>query len=144
MTTRATLLTALCALALATGCGDQDGPPSSKQVPATGSTGAAPADGNAPVPQAVADLEAEDKRGVALACLRDRHGINVSPEGDKGVDIVDDEDARIAFYQSSLEAEAVQFEGRAEGAMQVGAALFFIGDLPEQALIEIEECLNEQ
>ena len=34
MTTRATLLAALCALVVAPGCGDDDGPPSSQQKPA--------------------------------------------------------------------------------------------------------------
>ncbi|NLT07271.1 MAG: hypothetical protein GXY03_13320 [Solirubrobacterales bacterium] len=143
MTTRATLLAALCALALATGCGDQDGPPSSQPLP-TGSTGASVTETSAPVPEAVADVEAEDKRSIALACLRDEAGLEVEAIGDKGIDIAADGDARIDFYQSSLEAEAIQFEGRGEGAMQVGAALFYIGDLPEQQLIDVEECLNEQ
>lgn len=152
MTTRATLLAAVCALAATSGCGDDDGPPSSRQQPvgetvaitAPGETGPAPGPASAPAP--------EDKRGVALACIRDEKGIEARPAGDKAIEIGPDtpsggpggEDSRIDFFQSSLEAEAEQFEGRAEGAQQIGAALFYVRELPEQMLIDIEECLNEQ
>lgn len=146
MTTRATLLAALCALVAATGCGDGDGPPSSQQKPA-GDTNVAITGPNetAPAPGPATTLAPEDKRGVALACIRDEKGIDASPVGDKGIAVtVDGEDSRIDFFQSSLEAEGEQFEGRAEGAEQIGAALFYVRELPEQALVEIEDCLNDQ
>jgi hypothetical protein len=152
MTTRATLLAALCALVAASGCGDEDGPPSSQQKPpgdtnvaitAPGETVAAPAPGDTLAP--------DDKRGLALACIRDRQGIPAEAVGDKEIAIGPGspseggrEDSRIVFFQSSLEAEGEQFEGRAEGAEQVGAALFYVRELPEQTLIKIEDCLNEQ
>ncbi|HEX2161088.1 MAG TPA: hypothetical protein VHF88_04620 [Thermoleophilaceae bacterium] len=145
MTTRATLLAALCVLAAASGCGDDDGPPSSQQQPA-GDTVAITAPGEtAPAPGPATTLAPEDKRGLALECIRDEKGIEASTEGDKAIAIGPGGDAsRIDFYQSSLEAEAVQFEGRAEGAEQIGAALFYVRELPEQTLIDIEDCLNEQ
>jgi hypothetical protein len=152
MTTRATLLAALCALAAATGCGDDDGPPSSQQKPA-GDTVAITAPGEtAPAPGPQTTLAPEDKRGIALACIRDEKGIEATPVGDKGIAVGSDtpsggtggEDSRIDFFQSSLEAEGEQFEGRAEGAEQIGAALFYVRELPEQTLVEIEDCLNEQ
>lgn len=146
MTTRATLLAALCALAAVSGCGDDDGPPSSQQKPAGDTNVAITApDETAPAPGPATTLAPEDKRGVALACIRDEKQIDASPVGDKGIAVtVDGEDSRIDFFQSSLEAEGEQFEGRAEGAEQIGAALFYVRELPERALLEIEDCLNDQ
>jgi hypothetical protein len=153
MTTRATLIAALCALVAASGCGDDDGPPSSQQKPAGDTNVAITAPGEtAPAPGPQTTLAPEDKRGVALACLRDEKGLDVAPVGDKGIAIGPDtssggtggQDARIDFFQSSLEAEGEQFEGRAEGAEQIGAALFYVRELPEQTLVEIEDCLNDQ
>jgi hypothetical protein len=146
MTTRATFLAALCALVAASGCGDDDGPPSSQQKPAGDTNVAITAPGeNAPAPGPATTLAPEDKRGLALACIRDEKGVEARPVGDKGIEIgPGGEDSRIDFFQSSLEAEGEQFEGRAEGAEQVGAALFYVRELPEATLIEIEDCLNEQ
>ena len=146
MTTRATLLAALCALVAATGCADDDGPPSSEQKPAGASDVAITAPGEtAPAPGPATTLAPEDKRGIALACIRDEKGIEATEIGDKGIAIGPGGKAsRIDFFQSSLEAEGEQFEGRAEGAEQIGAALFYVRELPEEALIEIEDCLNEQ
>jgi hypothetical protein len=145
MTTRATLLAALCALVVVAGCGDDDGPPSSRQ-PTTTDTVATPSSGaDAAPPPAGAEPAADDKRGIALACIRDEQGIDAQPIGDKGIQVgPGTEGPRIDFFQSSLEAEGEQFEGRAEGAEQIGAALLFIRDAPEEQLIAIEECLNDQ
>jgi hypothetical protein len=148
MTTRATLLAALCALIAASGCGDEDGPPSSQQkapgdtnveITAPGETVPSPAPGDTLAP--------DDKRGLALACIRDQKRIDAEAVGDKGIAIGgtgDDAASRIDFFQSSLEAEGEQFEGRAEGAEQIGAALFYVRELPEDTLVAIEDCLNEQ
>jgi hypothetical protein len=153
MTTRATLLAALCALVAASGCGDEDGPPSSQQkapgdtnvaITAPGETVPAPAPGDTLAP--------DDKRGLALACIRDRQGVPAEAVGDKEIAIGPGGntpsggtgDSQIVFFQSSLEAEGEQFEGRAEGAEQIGAALFYVRELPEETLIKIEDCLNEQ
>jgi hypothetical protein len=144
MTMRAPLLAALCLLAAASGCGDADGPPSSQQktpgdtnveITTPGETVASPAPG--------ATLAPDDKRGLTLACIRDQKRIDAEAIGDKGIAIGDD-DSRIDFFQSSLEAEGEQFEGRAEGAEQIGAALFYVRELPEDTLVAIEDCLNEQ
>lgn len=145
MTTRATLLATLCALVAASGCGDDDGPPSSQQRP-TGDTVAITAPGEtAPAPGPQTTLAPEDKRGAALACIRDEKGIDATPVGDKGIELtIAGEETRIDFFQSSLEAEGEQFEGRAEGAEQIGAALLYVRELPEATLVEIEDCLNDQ
>ncbi len=146
MTTRATLLAALCALVVAPGCADDDGPPSSQQKPAGDTSVAITAPGEtAPAPGPATTLAPEDKRGVAIACIRDEKGIEAEEIGDKGIAIgPEGKDSRIDFFQSSLEAEGEQFEGRAEGAEQIGAALFYVRELPEETLIEIEDCLNDQ
>ncbi len=154
MTTRATLLAALCALVVAPGCGDDDGPPSSQQKPAGDTSVAITApDETAPAAGPATTLAPEDKRGVALACIADEKGIDAKAVGDKGIVIGvgtpsggtgGKEVSRIDFFQSSLEAEGEQFEGRAEGAEQIGAALFYVRELPEETLIEIEDCLNDQ
>lgn len=146
MTTRATLLAAICALVVAPGCGDDDGPPSSQQKPA-GDTSVAittPSE-TAPAAGPATTLAPEDKRGVALACIADEKGIEAKAVGDKGIVIgAGGKDSRIDFFQSSLEAEGAQFEGKGEGAEQIGAALFYVRELPEETLIEIEDCLNDQ
>ncbi|HEU0019127.1 MAG TPA: hypothetical protein VFQ14_02425 [Thermoleophilaceae bacterium] len=154
MTTRATLLAALCALVVAPGCGGDDGPPSSQQKPAGDTSVAITAPGEtAPAPGPATTLAPEDKRGAALACIRDEKGIEAEEIGDKGIAIGADtpsggtggkEVSRIDFFQSSLEAEGAQFEGKGEGAEQIGAALFYVRELPEETLVEIEDCLNDQ
>jgi hypothetical protein len=143
MTTRATFLAALCLLAAASGCGDDDGPPSSQQKPAGDTEVAITAPGEtAPAPGPATTLAPEDKRGLALACIRDDQQIEARPVGDKGIEI-GGEDARIDFFQSSLEAEGEQFEGRAERAEQLGAALFHVRELPEETLVQIDASLND-
>jgi hypothetical protein len=153
MATRTTLLAALCALVVVSGCGDDDGPPSSEQKPAAAAEVEITApDETAPAPAPGETPASEDKRGIALACLVDEAGIEARPVGDKGIAIGPvppsgdrgGEDSRIDFYQSSLEAEGEQFEGRAEGAEQVGAALFYVRELDEATIVAIEDCLNEQ
>ena len=140
MTTRPILLAALCALAVAGGCGDDDGPPSSRQTTAADS----PAAGTTAPATPAATLALEDKRGIALACIRDEKDIDARPIGDKGIQVGDSNGPRIDFFQSSLEAEGEQFEGRAEGAEQIGAALLYVREAPEQLLLDLEDCLNEQ
>jgi hypothetical protein len=144
MTTRPILLAALCALVVAAGCGDDDGPPSSEQ-PAT--TDASPLAETTPAPAQArgTTLDPEDKRGAALACIRDVKRIAARPIGDKSIQIgAGDDGPRIDFFQSSLEAEGEQFEGRAEGAEQIGAAVLYVRETPEDQLVALEDCLNDQ
>jgi hypothetical protein len=147
MTTRVTLLAALCALVVGAGCGDDDGPPSSRQPTTTADTTATDATpaGTAPAAAPSSTPAPEDKQGIALLCIRDEKGIDARPIGDKGIQVGPGDDGpRIDFFQSSLEAEGEQFEGRGEGAEQIGAALLYVREAPEDQLIALEECLNEQ
>jgi hypothetical protein len=145
MMTRAPLLAAVCTLAVLTGCGDDDGPPSSQQPATTNTTAVetSPA-ANGPAAGPATTLEPEDKRGHALACIRDEKGIDARAVGTKGIEIGGTDGPRVDFYQSSLEAEGEQFEGRAEGAEQIGAALLYVRETPEDQLVAIEDCLNDQ
>jgi hypothetical protein len=140
MTTRVTILAAVCAIVAVVGCGDQDGPPSSQQL---APSEAAPTTA-ASVPEEAEPSE-EDKRGIALVCIRDRMGIDARAVGTKTIQVgAGDDGPRIDFFQSSLEAEGEQFEGRGEGAEQVGAALLYVRGAGDELLIELEECLDEQ
>jgi hypothetical protein len=142
MTTRVALLAALCALVVAAGCGDDDGPPSSRQTPTANP--AASGDAAQAVPSG-ATPDPEDKRGLALACIRDEKHIDARPIGAKGIQIgPGDQGPKIDFFQTSQVAEGEQFEGRGEGAAQIGAALLYVREAPEDQLVALEECLNEQ
>jgi hypothetical protein len=87
-----------------------------------------------------------DDRTDALACLEDA-GLEARLEGDDGSEeivIGDSTDApRIVFFLTAGEAEAEQFQGRAEGAEQIGAAHLYVGDGSDDVLHEAELCLAE-
>ena len=107
-----------CALILATaGCGS-DG------------------DGGGPDPN--------DKRAVALACIRDEQGLEARLAGEKSIQVDGPRGPRVEFMVSSGEAEGRQFQGEAQDAEQIGAALLFINQGSEEQLKKIETCLENQ
>ena len=85
-----------------------------------------------------------DKRAVALECLTESKGLDARLEGEDAI-LVGDGDAgpRIRFFLTSGEAEAEQFEGRGEGAEQIGNALLFTREGSEEVLADVENCLDE-
>lgn len=85
-----------------------------------------------------------DKRGVALVCIRDEKGLPVQLTGEKSIQVDGPTGPRIEFFVSSGEAEGQQFQGKAQAAEQVGAALLFVNRGTEEQLAEIEDCLDEQ
>ena len=85
-----------------------------------------------------------DKRAVALACIRDEQGLDARLTGQKSIQVDGSSGPRIEFLVSSGEAEARQFQGEAQDAEQIGAALLFINDGSEEELKKIETCLEEQ
>ena len=110
-----------CAIVLvAGGCGSDDG----------GGGAAAP--------------DPNDKRAVALACLRDDQGIQARLVGEKSIQVDGAGGPRIEFSVSSGEAEGRQFQGEAQDAEQIGAALLFINQGSEKQLKKIETCLEDQ
>jgi hypothetical protein len=110
------LLPALCcAAAIATGCGGAD-----------------------------YDADPNDKRAVALECLTETKGLQARLDGEDAILVGDTHTGpRIRFFLTSGEAEAEQFEGRGEGAEQIGNALLFTRDGSEDELTDVEFCLDE-
>jgi hypothetical protein len=83
-----------------------------------------------------------DKRGAAIACLTEDKGLPAREEGDNQILVGDPETGpRVVFYLTSGQAEAAQFEGRGEGAEQIGSALLFVRQGSEDDLEDVEACL---
>jgi hypothetical protein len=83
-----------------------------------------------------------DKRALALECLEQEKRLDARVDGDDAL-IVGDPDSgpRIRFFLTSGEAEAAQFEGKGEGAEQIGSALLFVRDGSDELLEQVEDCL---
>ena len=64
-----------------------------------------------------------DKRAVALNCITNREGLDARLVGEKSIQVDGPSGPRAEFFVSSGEAEALQFQGDAQGAQQIGAAL---------------------
>ncbi len=118
MTARALIVLAALALALA-GCGSDD-----ESIRNAG-----------PNPN--------DKRGVALSCI-EATGVPATLVGEKSIQVDGTDAPRIEFFVSSGEAEARQFQGQAQGAEQVGAALLFVNSGNDEVLQKVEGCLAKQ
>ena len=118
MTRRARALFACAALLAASGCASDGG-------------GAGGPDPN-------------DKRAVALACIRDEQRLEARLAGEKSIQVDGARGPRVEFTVSSGEAEGRQFQGEVQDAEQIGAALLFINDGTEAQLKKIETCLEDQ
>ena len=121
VTTRTATLAAACALSIVAGCGGGDDSPSAEGAP-----------------------DPNDKRAVALACLRDEQGLDARLSGAKSIQVNGPGGARIEFLLSGGEAEGRQFLGGAQGAEQIGSALLFVNDADEDQLEKVEGCLADQ
>jgi hypothetical protein len=118
MRTTLALLAAACAL-LAAGCGSS---------PKTS--------GNGP--------DANDKRAAAVDCLKNQQKLAVTLIGADSLQVGDAATGpRIKFFLTGGEAEAAQFEGRGEGAEQIGPALLFVRKGGDDQLQQIETCLDD-
>ncbi len=85
-----------------------------------------------------------DKRAVALACIRDEEGLPARLVGEKSIQVDGPRGPRVEFSVTSGEAEARQFRGEAQNAEQIGAALLFINEGGEELLEKVETCLEDQ
>jgi hypothetical protein len=88
-----------------------------------------------------------DDRSAAMACIEDA-GIDdarlTGPEDNQEIVIGDGENApHIQFFLTAGQAEAEQFEGRGEGAEQIGGTLLYVGDGDDDLLEPVEKCLAE-
>jgi hypothetical protein len=87
-----------------------------------------------------------DDRAATMVCLEDA-GVAAhleGPEGQQEIIVGDGEDApHIKFFLTAGEAEAEQFQGRGEGAEQIGGALLYAGDGSDDLLEPVEKCLAD-
>jgi hypothetical protein len=79
-----------------------------------------------------------DPRDPVVECLRD----DDVPARLAGRSAVDAEGVRIDFLATPGEAEARQIQGRAQGAEQIGRALIWVGQAPDDLLDTIEKCVD--
>jgi hypothetical protein len=84
-----------------------------------------------------------DKRGTALDCLKNEKHLPARLLGKDSIQIDGPDSPRIQFFLTSGEAEAFQFEGRAEGTEHIGAALLFVRKAPDDQLEKVEACLDD-
>jgi hypothetical protein len=91
-------------------------------------------------------VDESDVPGTALACL-EQNEIAATREGEAENVLVLDAGPRIRFYLTAAEAEAAQFQGRGEGAEQIGSALLFVepetDPETEEILEDVEGCLAD-
>jgi hypothetical protein len=118
-------VTALSGVALAlSACGGSDSP-------AKG-----PGPGGPPDPN--------DKRAVAFDCIKNKKGYPAQLVGSKSIQVGSKTGPRIDFFVSGGEAEGRQFDGNAQGAEQIGAALLYVNRGSDDRLAQIEDCLDDQ
>jgi hypothetical protein len=89
-------------------------------------------------------LNPADKRGAAFECITREKQLEARLAGEKAIQVNGPGGARLEFFVSSGEAEARQFQGEAQGAEQIGAALLFVNRASDADLQSIEDCLSEQ
>jgi hypothetical protein len=91
-------------------------------------------------------VDESDVPGTALACLEENE-IAATRDGEAGNELRLDAGPRIRFYLTAAEAEAAQFQGRGEGAEQIGSALLFLDpelDPETEEIVEdVEGCLAD-
>ena len=88
-----------------------------------------------------------DNRTATMQCIQDA-GIDnarlVGPDGEQEIVIGDSAKApRVKFFLTAGEAEAEQFQGRGEGAEQIGGTLLLVGDGSDDQLEPVEKCLAD-
>jgi hypothetical protein len=92
-----------------------------------------------------ATVDSNDIRAVALDCLTRVEGLEAREQGDDEIVVgADDTGPRIRVFLTSGEAEAEIFEGKAEGAEQIGATLLFVRQADDETLQKVEFCLDHQ
>jgi hypothetical protein len=90
-----------------------------------------------------AGKDKSDKRATALDCLKNEKHLPARLLGKDSIQIDGPDSPRIQFFLTSGEAEAFQFEGRAEGTEHIGAALVFVRKASDKQLEPVEQCLDD-
>jgi hypothetical protein len=85
-----------------------------------------------------------DPRDGRIACLQGK-GLQARKVGVSWVYVTPGarSSLRIYFATTPGEAEALSVAGRAQGAEQLGRALFYVSDASEPLLTDIEGCLDD-
>ena len=87
--------------------------------------------------------DTNDKRATALDCLKNEKHLPARLLGKDSIQIDGPDSPRVQFFLTSGEAEAFQFEGKAEGTEHIGTALLFVRKAPDDELKEVEACLDD-
>lgn len=89
-------------------------------------------------------VDEDDRRAVALYCIEERQGLEARPEGQHEILVGDPGTGpRVRLFRTSAEAEATQFDGKAEGTEQIGGALLYVRRGSDEVLRKIEVCLED-
>jgi hypothetical protein len=87
-----------------------------------------------------------DDRTAAMECLEEA-GVDARLEGEEGqqeIVVADGADPpRVKFFLTAGEAEAEQFQGKGEGAEQIGGTLLYVNDGSDDVLEDVEKCLAD-
>lgn len=87
--------------------------------------------------------ESNDKRNAALTCLTQSKNLDARLIGEDGIQVGDDRTGpRLRFFLTRGQAEAEQFEGRAEGTLQSGSALIYVRENSDEVLDKVEDCID--
>jgi hypothetical protein len=85
-----------------------------------------------------------DNRSATMVCLKDA-GVDARLEGPNGKQQIiigaGANPPHIKFFLTAGEAEAEQFQGRGEGAEQIGVGLLYVGGGSDDQLQPAEKCL---
>ncbi len=94
-----------------------------------------------------APSDESDIRAAMMTCFEEG-GLEPALEGDDGSEEIvvgDGSDApRVRFFLTAGESEAAHFQGKGEGAEQIGAAWLYVNEGSEDDLQVMEDCLAEQ
>jgi hypothetical protein len=84
-----------------------------------------------------------EKRGEAVTCMTEKHGLDARMVGDDVIQVGDPETGpRVRFFLTRGQAEGAQFEGNAEGTLQSGAALIYVRRNSDEVLEKVEDCID--
>jgi hypothetical protein len=88
--------------------------------------------------------DTSDVRGAALDCLKNDKHLPARLVGRDSIQIGDPRTGpRAKFFLTSGEAEAFQFEGKAEGTEHIGKALLYVGKAGDKEIKQVEACLDD-
>ena len=91
-----------------------------------------------------AGVDPNDHRALALACLTKEKKLDATAVDPDSIQVNEGANGpRIRFYTNSGEAEAEQFEGRAEGSEAIGRSLLFVRGGSDDLLEQVEDCLSD-